>query len=150
MTAPPPASVSAPPPERETFVAVASPDPSESESTSASAPTRVASKKSPPKKVACPATFGGGPAPACASGENPGPCTYPQGTCACGTPIHCGGAAPAPTPPQWICTAPRKRCPAEGSPCKAKETCHDGECPWNGVHECQQGKWRTVMVPPPP
>lgn len=133
------------PPASATAATTATAPPIATGATSSTTPTAPVAAK-----PACPATFGGGPAPACASGQDPGPCTYPEGTCACEAPVHCGGAAPPPMPPSWRCEAPRKPCPADGTPCKAGQTCHDGACAWQGAHECRQGTWRTVRVAPPP
>lgn len=102
------------------------------------------SSRTPP---GCPSRYG--EAIDC-GGAQVGPCVYPEGTCTCSVPTWCGGAAPPPMPPQWICEARRPPCPADGTPCSGREPgCSLGPCGFDRM-VCVDGAWRTEIGPLPP
>lgn len=106
------------------------------------------------------------PSKYCKYGE--APCNYPEGTCECGPPPHCGGAMMrAPQRGEtglWYCTpkdTSRLRAdgctyaqPADGAPCsKPDMSCVYGECAWSAATaRCTKGKWRITQYhgPGPP
>lgn len=101
----------------------------------------------PTGRVACPAAFDS-PGPRCEHGEDPGDCRYPEGECYCGSPSHCSGAEPIPTPLQWICQA-RVVCGPNGTPCApGSPPCGNTCC--GAATSCIGGVWVSQMVPCPP
>jgi hypothetical protein len=98
----------------------------------------------------CPARFGE-TGPSCTTGDDPGSCAYPEGTCACIVPTWCGGAAPPHFPPVWTCTTPQPPCPEAGTPCDTPgASCNHEACAWMGGVVCTDGTWTIQMSEPPP
>ncbi len=109
----------------------------------------------------CPASFaqGGGYCDAATATE----CTFPEGTCSCGTTGYCGGIDPgpnwAPGPPTWRCnygpgTTRPDGCPGQipetGAPCQqADQACGYGDC-CISTSRCVDGAWQTGGPSCPP
>lgn len=97
----------------------------------------------------CPARFGE-QGPRCVDGDDPGACTYPEGVCACRTPVWCGGAAPPPMAQSWTCEPPRPACPAVGTPCSpGSPSCPTDACGFDRI-ACVDGIWQAQIGPRPP
>ncbi|MBN8614709.1 MAG: hypothetical protein J0L92_29180 [Deltaproteobacteria bacterium] len=77
-------------------------------------------------------------------------CAYAEGSCTCGEPAWCGGAAPIPRPQQWICRPHRPTCARDGSPCDTEgASCALDDCGFVGVR-CVGGTWQSYDGPYPP
>lgn len=97
----------------------------------------------------CPARYGTS-TPSCGQGDYPQGCRYAEGTCACGSDVHCGGAAPEPMPPRWICEPHPPVCAAAGTPCdEPGSSCATHPCGWSGV-QCVDGTWQAYHHAGPP
>ena len=97
----------------------------------------------------CPARYGSHEV-TCEGDDFPYECSYPEGTCRCGEPMHCGGAAPEPMPPRWICEAHPTPCQAPGTRCSEPgAVCATHPCGWSGVR-CADGRWQAYHTPGPP
>lgn len=97
----------------------------------------------------CPSRYGA-TSPTCQQDDHPVGCQYPEGTCTCGTPMHCGGAAPEPMPPRWFCEAHPTPCEAAGTSCSEPgATCATHPCGWDGV-QCVDGTWQSFHHAGPP
>lgn len=97
----------------------------------------------------CPERYGLAPR-SCDAGDAPGVCNYPEGTCRCGVPTWCGGAAPPPMPVTWICeTPPTTACGAPGTPCTGAASCSVGPCGFDSI-ACVDGVWTSRIGPRPP
>jgi hypothetical protein len=89
-------------------------------------------------------------------------CQYPEGSCRCGPPEHCGGMAPEPVPMQeytWQCSTPPPDvlpdgCPGSvppgGTPCDDEgKVCWTGKCCVQKL-ECVNGQWQVGAPLCPP
>jgi hypothetical protein len=105
----------------------------------------------------CPPTFGaaGG---ACTTGTS---CAYPEGSCYCGAPSYCGGAAPPPDyydrPSSWQCSATPPAVRADGCPgTEPQGACGDEgkSCVYGSCcvtpYTCTGGQWVQGMGECPP
>lgn len=97
----------------------------------------------------CPSAFGRSP-PSCVGGDDPGTCSYPEGTCSCAIPRWCGGAVPPPRPREWICERPREPCPHAGTACTGTGGCFPSACGYGVGVVCSGGVWTETRVPSPP
>ncbi|MFO0693634.1 MAG: hypothetical protein U0230_08780 [Polyangiales bacterium] len=99
----------------------------------------------------CPARYDA-PGPSCDGSSTTTPtCEYPEGTCFCGQPRSCSGAAPRPgppPPPTWVCHERERECPPVGSPCRSGDVCAPWCCGVGAV--CLNGYWAAQDFPCPP
>lgn len=113
----------------------------------------------PPNAASCPATFAAA-AGACARGEGPNLCTYPEGTCSCSAPAQCSGmdrSGEPPEPTAWQCKQfpPKVRpdgCPgamAEGACSTEGKTCSYADC-CTYTFTCTNGAWQRTGSNCPP
>lgn len=115
----------------------------------------------PPLAEGCPAQWEGTPGASC-DPAGPGGCTYAEGSCWCGVPMPCSGAAlpddwGADIPPTWQCTPtpPAIRedgCPGQmpsGACAQHGQRCTYGSCCVH-FYECRSGTWENTGGECPP